>query len=66
MCALGEIVFSRSESVKNIQTVSNFDGVDSERLSSEKAIFKKLQLQGPMPEAKRSRDGKDHASKWPP
>ncbi|XP_068692664.1 zinc finger MYM-type protein 1-like [Montipora foliosa] len=39
LCALGEIVFSRSPSINNIQTVSNFYGVDSEMLSSEKAIF---------------------------
>ncbi|XP_068680521.1 zinc finger MYM-type protein 1-like [Montipora foliosa] len=37
--ALGEIVFSRSPSINNIQTVSNFYGVDSEMLSSEKSIF---------------------------
>ena len=30
LCALGEIVFSRSPSINNIQTVSNFYGVDSE------------------------------------
>ncbi|XP_015750834.1 PREDICTED: uncharacterized protein LOC107330786 [Acropora digitifera] len=39
LCALGEIVFSRSPSIDNIQTVSNFYGVDSEMLSSEKSIF---------------------------
>ena len=32
LCALGEIVFSRSPSINNIQTVSNFYGVDSEVL----------------------------------
>ena len=36
---MGEIVFSRSPSINNIQTVSNFYGVDSEMLSSEKSIF---------------------------
>ncbi|XP_068697354.1 zinc finger MYM-type protein 1-like [Montipora capricornis] len=36
---LCEIVFSRSPSINNIQTVSNFYGVDSEMLSSEKSIF---------------------------
>ena len=39
LCALGEIVFNRSPSIDNIQTVSNFYGVDSEMLSSEKSIF---------------------------
>ena len=39
LCALGEIVFSRSPRINSIQTVSNFYGVDSEMLSSEKAIF---------------------------
>ena len=39
MCASGEIVFSHSPSINNIQTVSNFYGVDSEMLSSEKSIF---------------------------
>ena len=39
LCALGEIVFSHSPSINNIQTVSNFYGVDSEMLSSEKSIF---------------------------
>ena len=39
LCALGEIAFSRSPSINNIQTVSNFYGVDSEMLSSEKSIF---------------------------
>ena len=39
LCALGEIVFCRSPSINNIQTVSNFYGVDSEMLSSEKLIF---------------------------
>ena len=32
LCALGEIVFSRSPSINNIQTVSNFYDVDSEML----------------------------------
>ena len=36
---MGEIVFSRSPSINNIQIVSNFYGVDSEMLSSEKSIF---------------------------
>ena len=35
LCALGEIVFSHSPSINNIQTVSNFYGVDSEMLSVE-------------------------------
>ncbi|XP_068703729.1 zinc finger MYM-type protein 1-like [Montipora foliosa] len=39
LCALGEIVISRSPSINNIQTVSNFYGVDSEMLSSEKSSF---------------------------
>ena len=39
LCALGEIAFSCSPSHNNIQTVSNFDGVDSEMLSSEKSNF---------------------------
>ena len=39
LCALGEIVFSHSPSINNIQTVSDFYGVDSEMLSSEKSIF---------------------------
>ena len=39
LCALGEIVFSHSPSINNIQTVSDFYGVDSEILSSEKSIF---------------------------
>ena len=36
---MGEIVFSRSPSINNIQTVSNVYGVDSEMLSSAKSIF---------------------------
>ena len=32
LCTLGEIVFSRSPSINNIQTVSNFYGVDGEVL----------------------------------
>ena len=39
LCALGEIVFSLSPSRNDIQTVSNFCGVDSEMLASEKSIF---------------------------
>jgi len=39
LCTLGEIVFSRSPSINNIQTVSNFYGVDGEMLSSVKSIF---------------------------
>ncbi|XP_068756927.1 zinc finger MYM-type protein 1-like [Montipora capricornis] len=39
LCALGEIVFRRSLSINNIQTLSNFYGVDSGMLSSEKSIF---------------------------
>ncbi|RMX59097.1 hypothetical protein pdam_00009760 [Pocillopora damicornis] len=39
LCALGEIVFIHSPSINNIQTVSNFYGVDSEMLSGEKSIF---------------------------
>ena len=39
LSALGEIVFSCSPSHNNIQTVSNFYGVDCEMLSSEKSIF---------------------------
>ena len=35
LCALSEIVFSHSPSINNIQTVSNFYGVDSEMLSVE-------------------------------
>ena len=36
---MGEIVFSHSPSINNIQIVLNFDCVDSEMLSSEKSIF---------------------------
>ena len=39
LCALDKIAFSPSQSINNIQTVSNFYGVDSEMLSSEKSIF---------------------------
>ena len=39
LCALGKIVFSHSPSINNIQTASNFYGVDSKMLSSEKSIF---------------------------
>ena len=35
LCALGEIIFSHSPSINNIQTVSNFYGVESEMLSIE-------------------------------
>ena len=66
LCALGEIVFSRSPSINNIQTVSNFFGVDSEMLSSEKAIFENYDCRDPMPEKKCSHDRIDHASKWSP
>ena len=44
---MGEIVFSRSPSINNIQTVSNFYGVDSEMLSSEKSIFENYDCGGP-------------------
>ena len=66
--ALGEIVFSRSPSINNIQTVSNFYGVDREMLSSEKSIFENYMYDcgDPCQRKKRSRDGKDHASKWSP
>ena len=47
MWALGEIVFSRSPSISNIQTVSNFYGVDSEMLSSEKSIFENYDCGNP-------------------
>ena len=47
MWALGEIVFSRSPSISNIQTVSNFCGVDSEMLSSEKSIFENYDCGNP-------------------
>ena len=40
LCALGEIVFSRSPSINNIQTVSNFYGMESEMLSSESQSLK--------------------------
>ena len=35
----GKIIFSHSPSINNIQTVSNFYGVDSDMLSIEKSIF---------------------------
>ena len=47
MWALGEIVFSRSPNISNIQTVSNFYGVDSEMLSSEKSIFENYDCGNP-------------------
>ena len=47
LCAFGEIIFSRSPSINNIQTVSNFYGVDSEMLSSEKSIFENYDSRDP-------------------
>ena len=55
-----------SPSIDNIQTVSNFYGVDSEMLSSEKSIFENYDCRDPMPEKKCSHDRIDHASKWSP
>ena len=60
LCALGEIVFSRSQSHNNIQTVSNFYGVYSEMVSSEKSIFGNFADGNTW--KKRSREGKDLAS----
>jgi len=39
LCALNKLIFSHSPGINNIQTVSNFYGVDSDMLSSEKSIF---------------------------
>ena len=47
MGELGEIVFSRSPSINNIQAVSNFYGLNSEMLSSEKSIFENYDCGGP-------------------
>ena len=55
-----------SPSIDNIQTVSNFYGVDSKMLSSEKSIFENYDCGDPCQRKKRSCDGKDHIPKWSP
>ena len=42
-----KIIFSRSLSQNNIQTVSNFFGVDSEMLLSEKSIIENIDCREP-------------------
>ena len=47
LCALANVVFSSSPTSANIKFVSEFYGVDSKLLSSEKAVFESLDADDP-------------------